>query len=151
MSFVLFSVLLLTTGRCSNAFGAWGDGDASAMSCFVVRQAVLHWDVAEYRRLYLSMLDARCFGAKFSDEQKSRMYGRMGSNAARKLATEVKGRRALGRGMPLLWIPMVVLMCRPLVTRMKFRKFALCVVSYLKQRTSRIRWKICIGRLGKTV
>lgn len=54
-----------------------GAGNVSTTSRFVVRETALHWDVAVYRRLYLNMLDARCFGVRFSDGRSFTMFDRM--------------------------------------------------------------------------
>lgn len=54
------------------------EGSTSAASRFVVHETVSHWDVAEYKRLYPSTLDARRFGALFGDERNLMMFDRMG-------------------------------------------------------------------------
>lgn len=49
-----------------------------AMSCFVLRETEAHGVVAEYRRLYSNLHDARRFGAMLSDGRNSRMFDRLG-------------------------------------------------------------------------
>lgn len=50
----------------------------SATSCFEVCESLPHWNAAEYRRLYPNTLDARCFGALFSDGGDSPKFNRLG-------------------------------------------------------------------------
>lgn len=53
-------------------------GRILATNCLGVRETLLHWDEAEYRRLYSNMLDARCFGAVFSDRWNFMMFDCLG-------------------------------------------------------------------------
>lgn len=48
------------------------------MSCFVVRETVFHWNIADYRRLYPNTVYARRFGAMVIVGQNSKMSDRMG-------------------------------------------------------------------------
>lgn len=52
-------------------------GSTSKTDRFLMREAVPHMDVAEYKQLYRNTLDARCIEAMFSDGQKSMVLDRM--------------------------------------------------------------------------
>lgn len=54
------------------------DGGTSTTTRFVVRKPVPHWSVAEFKRLYPNMLDARRFMVMFSDGRNALMLGRVG-------------------------------------------------------------------------
>lgn len=52
-------------------------GSTSATDCSMVRETLLHWDLAKYRRSYSSTLDTRYFWAMFIDGRNSTMFDRL--------------------------------------------------------------------------
>lgn len=66
-----------------------GEGSTSAKERFQVRWSVPHWDVSEYRRSYLSMLDVTCFEPMFRDGRSLTMLDRMGVRRESDVSTRI--------------------------------------------------------------
>lgn len=91
-------------------------GSTCALDRFVVRQSVPHWNVADYRRLHLNKLEARRFGARLSDWQKSSIFNRLELRRDTGIAVWNRRGRVLGSSVLVLWIHRAALICRSLGT-----------------------------------
>lgn len=114
-------------------------GRTSGTSCLALHETVLHWDVAEYRRFYTNLYDARNFAALFSGGRNFTMLDRLGIRHDTVIGACIRKRTTAGQWCASIKIPISCCTCHSFGTLTKRATFTLCVRCCIKQKATRAR------------